>query len=93
MAPDDWNTPWAKAIGMLLSSSADDDNFYIAFNAHCDPVEFTIPPELGRDWRVVLHTTNHPVRRVPSATGISFCVKGHALLVVTQPRIDDAAER
>jgi isoamylase len=85
----DWNTPWAKAIGMLLhgaDAQEPDDDFYIAFNAHCEPLEFTIPRELGQEWNVVIHTGSRPVVPVASPTGTAFYVEAHALVAVTHPR-------
>jgi isoamylase len=89
MTADDWNTPWAKAIGMFLDGSgADDDDFYIAFNAHREPVEFTIPGELGCFWRVVVHTASAPVHPVGLSKGIAFCVDAHSLLVAARMQPD-----
>lgn len=91
---DDWNTPWAKAIGMFLhSSGADDpdDCFYIAFNADREPVEFTIPRELGRHWHVVLYTAGVPPSPVASSGGLTFNVEGHALLAAACRRTSPPA--
>ena len=50
MTADDWNTPWAKAIGVHLDGSRlqdPDDDFYIAFNSHSQPLNFTMPRPSG----------------------------------------------
>jgi isoamylase len=34
-----------------------DDSFILCFNAHYEPLEFTLPPaDFGTCWRTVLHT-------------------------------------
>jgi isoamylase len=84
MTPDDWNTPWAKAIGMFLDSSAaeeNDNDFYVAFNADREPVEFIIPHELGNAWRVVLQTACPAVIPVGVSKGTVFRLEAHSLLV------------
>src|SRR5262249_18421095 len=87
MMSDDWCTPWAKAIGLYLNGSSmqtPDDDFYIAFNSHSQPLQFTIPHALGRFWRVVIHTTPYQTtvfKRVPK--GVLFTVDAHSLLVLT----------
>ena len=55
MTPEDWSTPWAKSIGVYLEGSTPqewDDDFYLAFNSHSEPLQFVIPPELGGSWSV-----------------------------------------
>jgi len=89
MTPDDWNTPWAKTVGMFLRGSAADDtdgDFYIAFNAHSEPVEFTIPRPLGYRWRIVLRTVEGRIRPVALSRGIAFCVEAHSLVVIARTR-------
>jgi len=86
MTTDDWNTQWAKAIGMYLPGFAledPDDDFYIAFNAHCEAVEFTMPRELGRSWRVVIDTA---FKSVGVSLGFIFYAEAYSLLVMERPR-------
>jgi isoamylase len=85
MIAGDWNTGYAKAIGMFLSgSNADvpDSDFYVGFNAHSEPLQFTIPGELGRSWRVVIDTANHPVELVDPPDGTTFSIAAHSILVL-----------
>jgi glycogen operon protein len=90
MTAADWNTPWAKAVGMHLSGSCSgdsDNDFYLAFNAHYETVEFRIPRELGSFWRVVLHTACHPVQPVAQPKGTTFCVEAYSLVVAARLRM------
>ncbi len=86
MTADDLNTSWARAIGMFLDGSGPeerDEDFYIAFNSHCEPIEFTIPPELGQGWRVVIDTAGAVQHRV-SSKRTAFCVEAYSLLVIAR---------
>jgi isoamylase len=88
MTAADWCTPWAKAVGMFLSGSnldQRDNDFYVALNSHSQPIQFTIPRELGHQWRVVVHTCEHqtePTAGCPNSTVL--CVEAHSLLIVVR---------
>jgi len=70
MSDEDWGAAFAKSLGVFISGdeipSLDaagrriiDDSFYIIFNAHWEPVEFTLPSERwGQGWSRVLDTSN-----------------------------------
>jgi len=70
MSDEDWGASFAKSLGVFISGdeipSLDaagrriiDDSFYIIFNAHWEPVEFTLPSERwGQGWSRVLDTSN-----------------------------------
>ena len=87
MTSTDWDTPWAKAIATHLAgggADSTDDDFYIAFNPHSEPLPFTIPVELGDDWRVVLHTSRVTAQPVTMENGTIFRVGAHSLLVLSR---------
>jgi glycogen operon protein len=68
MAEEHWGEGFAKAMGIFLNGEAIasldargervvDDNFYVLYNAHYEPLTFVVPKgEWGREWRVVLDT-------------------------------------
>ena len=70
MSDEDWGAGFAKSLGVFLSGdeipSVDaagrrivDQSFYLIFNAHWEPVEFTLPGERwGKSWSRVLDTRN-----------------------------------
>ena len=79
MTDDDWQAGFAKTIGVFLNGDAlpwqdaaghpvRGDSFFLLFNAHCEPIEFTIPAEeWGREWSTVIDTaiaggSSRPVR-------------------------------
>jgi glycogen operon protein len=87
MTSADWDTPWAKAIATYLAGSAadvPDNDFYIAFNPHFEPLPFTIPVELGDDWQVALHTSRVMTQPVTMHDGTLFRVGAHSLLVLSR---------
>jgi isoamylase len=83
MTPADWNTSYAKAIAMFLRGSRKDDEggFYVALNAHSEPLQFTIPAELGRAWQVEIDTSKCQAKLERSARGTTFSVEAHSLLL------------
>ena len=74
---DDWNTEYAKSFGVFFHGQAAgvvdsrgeqliDDNFYIAFNAHFEPLTFTIPQYLPGEFLIVANTAETgPVKPLP----------------------------
>jgi len=68
MSEEHWQTGFAKSLGVFLNGDAiasrgrrgeriADDSFYLLFNAHHEPLPFTLPDrDWGRRWSVVLDT-------------------------------------
>ena len=62
MSDEDWGAGFAKSLGVFLNGdeipNVDaagrrvlDESFYLIFNAHWEPVEFVLPPEIwGQSW-------------------------------------------
>jgi isoamylase len=71
MGDDDWDVGFAKSLAMYLNGHGIretdergerivDDCFYLAFNAHHEPMEFALPSsEYATAWTVVLDTAEH----------------------------------
>ena len=72
MSDQDWQTGFAKTLGVFLNGSAIrtmdehgrhvvDDSFYVMFNAHSEPVEFVLPEsKWGEQWTIALDTNDVP---------------------------------
>ena len=70
MAEERWDEGFAKALGVFLNGegidSPDprgervvDDSFYLLFNAHYEPLPFTLPKNgWGKEWLLVLDTAS-----------------------------------
>jgi glycogen operon protein len=67
MDDDDWDVGFAKSLGVFLNGQAIaspdprgepvlDDSFLVLFNAHFEPIDFTVPSLWGERWQVVLDT-------------------------------------
>jgi isoamylase len=70
MRPEDWRRGFAKSLGVFLNGRAipslgsqgervEDDSFYVLFNAHHEPIAFSLPHRAswGRSWVKILDTT------------------------------------
>ena len=87
MTSVDWSTPWAKTIALFLSganAAAPDNDFYLAFNPHSEPLHFIVPAELGRLWRVVINTSSARLKKPVTLRGATFWVDSHSMLVLAR---------
>src|SRR5436190_10368117 len=101
MSDEDWQAGFAKSLGVFLNGAAiarpgehgervKDDSFYLIFNAHYEPLQFTIPPEqFAARWIRVLDTSteNAPeLRRLRRAEklepGAKIDVQARSLVVL-----------
>jgi glycogen operon protein len=70
MSEEDWQAGFAKSLGVFLNGRAIpspnergepvlDDSFYLMFNAHHEPLEFTLADaKWGERWTLVLNTAD-----------------------------------
>jgi glycogen operon protein len=68
MTDEDWDSGFGKSVAVYLNGlgipdldargqRVTDDSFFLCFNAHREPIEFTLPPdEFGRAWLPVVDT-------------------------------------
>lgn len=75
MTEEDWNTGFAKSLAIYLSGKGirsvgsrgekiTDDDFYIIFNAHHEPLQFKLPNgKYGKSWIKVLDTTESSINQ------------------------------
>ncbi|KZS61970.1 MAG: glycogen debranching protein GlgX [Mycobacterium pseudokansasii] len=68
MTDEDWGASFAKSIAVFLNGHGIpdrdlrgqrvlDDSFILCFNAHYEPIEFSLPPaRFGEKWRTVIYT-------------------------------------
>jgi glycogen operon protein len=99
MTEDDWDAGYAKSIAMYLNGhgirSTDergegvvDDHFYLAFNAHHEPIEFTLPSEeYAGAWTVVLDTAEmDAVEPLEFKPGETVTLQDRSMVVLSAPR-------
>ncbi|MDQ1709400.1 MAG: isoamylase [Frankiaceae bacterium] len=70
MSDEDWDSGWAKSIGVFLNGDAIpspdlrgervvDDNFFLIFNAHHEDLDFLLPDDsYGASWEVEVDTAS-----------------------------------
>ncbi|HZC53658.1 MAG TPA: glycogen debranching enzyme, partial [Mycobacterium sp.] len=98
MTDQDWDASFAKSVAVFLNGHGIpyldargqrvlDDSFLLCFNAHHEPIEFTLPPkEFGCTWRLVVYTgpeEETPAEEVPG--GGALTVDAHTAVVLQAP--------
>ena len=70
MSDDDWDSGFGKSVAVYLNGQGipdrdmrgervTDDSFILCFNAHHEPIEFTLPPkEFGASWLPTIDTAS-----------------------------------
>ncbi|MFJ9691817.1 glycogen debranching protein GlgX [Kitasatospora sp. NPDC101183] len=90
MTKRNWGVGYAKSLTVFLNGYAIsepdrrggrivDDSFLLMFNAHFEPLEFTVPADHGQEWQVVVDTAQP---RLP-APGTGATVKAGDALWLT----------
>jgi isoamylase len=96
MGDDDWETGFAKSVAVYLNGQGipdldvrgqrvTDDSFVLCFNAHHEPIEFTLPPkEFGPAWAPVIYTADTATAEEakPVTAGAKVAVDARAVLVL-----------
>ena len=96
MGDDDWETGFAKSVAVYLNGQGipdldvrgqrvTDDSFVLCFNAHHEPIEFTLPPkEFGPAWAPVIYTADTATAEEakPVTAGATVAVDARAVLVL-----------
>jgi isoamylase len=98
MSEEDWQKGVAKSCAVFLNGDAlrdldergarlRDDSFLLLFNAHHDPLPFTMPPaSFGDRWTVIVDTnTELGENRTRVAAGEVLDVPGRSLVVLSRP--------
>jgi isoamylase len=96
MSEDDWRRGYAKSLGVYLNGhgiptpdsrgqSVIDDSFLVLFNAHDQPVRFTMPEELSDlQWEIVLYTATGLGPDLPVEAPETGEVEGWSVVVLKQ---------
>ena len=92
MTGSDWNSGYARSLAVFLNGDAiteparhgekiRDDDFLLLFNAHSEPVRFTLPGgRFGRRWEVVLDTAGAADGERPAAATIQLAARSMIVL-------------
>ena len=97
MTDEDWDSGFGKSVAVYLNGlgipdldargqRVTDDSFFLCFNAHHEPIEFTLPPaEFGRAWTPVVDSaaeTANVEDPQPTPAGNAVQVAARAMVVL-----------
>ncbi|MEV6973602.1 glycogen debranching protein GlgX [Kitasatospora sp. NPDC093806] len=100
MTKRNWGASYAKSLTVFLNGYAIsepdrrggrivDDSFLLLFNAHFEPLEFTVPAGHGQEWQVVVDTAlprlPAPGERVRVKAGDTLWLTDRSLMVLQRP--------
>src|SRR5262249_39560483 len=100
MSDEDWQTGHAKSFAVFLNGGAlremdddgkpiGDDSFLLLFNAHHEPLPFTIPePRFGAAWRTMVDTAADSESQSGGdvRAGENRQIAGRSVVVLSRPR-------
>ncbi|MDX6394140.1 MAG: isoamylase [Streptosporangiaceae bacterium] len=93
MGDDDWNAGSAPTVGLFLNGEAitdrdrrgqpvTDDCFLLLFNAHHEPIEWTLPKLWGDRWELVIETSDPVQEGEALESGRVLPVAGRSVVVL-----------
>ena len=100
MSEEEWNSPFVRCLGMLLSGDAADvlnfqgepvrdDTFLLLVNAHHEPIPFLLPGEEHLEWELILNTMDEDgflgePKKIPSGEDVDLGARAACLLKLTR---------
>jgi isoamylase len=95
MTDEDWESGFAKSLGVYLNGygipdrdvrgqRVTDDSFVLFFNAHYEPIDFTLPQkEFGASWVPVIYTADDVVEESkPQDAGATITIEARSVMVL-----------
>jgi isoamylase len=103
MGDDDWDAGPAGSVGIFLNGDAitdrdrrgqrvTDDSFLLLFNAHADPVDWTLPKQWGQWWELVTETADSARDGEILESSATIGVGGRSVVVLQHRDPPDPAE-
>jgi len=99
MTDEHWNTSFAKSLAVYLNGKGIhtvsprgepivDDSFYVIFNAHHEPLDYTLPAEkYGKSWKKIVDTFEGVVGEGPSyKPGDKVRVEARSIILLLNPK-------
>lgn len=92
MDDDDWDAGFARSVGLFLNGEAingrdprgqriTDDSFLLLFNAHHEPIDWTLPKQWEDQWDPILDTAEDGRATELLASGIPSTVAARSVVV------------
>ncbi len=102
MTQDEWNASWVRCFGLWLNGHTldevnaigepiRDDTFLVLFNAHHEPMRFTLPqPRPGTTWEICFDTRSSDAssRKLRSRKAYSLIDRSMVLLMETPENVE-----
>jgi isoamylase len=93
MSDDDWDAGFAHSVGLFHNGQAiadrdprgqrvTDDSFLLLFNAHHEPIDWTLPKKWGQYWEPVFDTAGHVPEGTLFASGGTLVVADRSVVVL-----------
>jgi isoamylase len=103
MGDDDWDEGAARSVGIFLNGDAitdrdrrgqrvTDDSFLLLFNAHAEPVDWTLPKQWGQWWELVTETADSARDGEILESSATIGVGGRSVVVLQHRDPPDPAE-
>lgn len=104
MTQDDWDFAFGKSLQVFFNGDAieepdergqkiRDESFILMFNAHFEPIEFTLPPEhFGMKWKLLVDTTEaigYPLEELTIEAGGTLTVPARSTMLLRQVEAPD----
>ena len=101
MNDEDWDSGFGKSVAVYLNGHGipdldprgqrvTDDSFVVCFNAHHEPIEFTVPPsEFGNSWQPVIDTAAAADNETAEPVAAEATLKVGARAIVVLQAISD----
>lgn len=100
MSEENWNHDFAKSLAVYLNGrglhakgpkgeQVIDDNFYVIFNAHYEPLKYKLPPKkYGDSWTKVIDTAENIIdnKGEEFKSGTTVEVAARSVVVLLQPK-------
>lgn len=102
MSDEHWQTDFAKSIGVFINGAVIPtpdaqgnpvvgDSFYMVFNAHYEPLQFTLPDGTwGKSWLEVINTANMAANDVGAAVAGGQVVTAEGRSIIVFQRLEVA---
>jgi isoamylase len=99
MSDENWNHDFAKSLGIFLNGRGlhhvgpkgepvIDDNFYLIFNAHDEPLDYVLPPKIyGKQWTTALDTSDDDFKAQTLKEKETITVQGRSVVLLQHPII------
>lgn len=99
MNDEHWNNDFAKSLAIYFNGRGHhavgrkgetiiDDSFYLIFNAHHEPLDFTLPAsKYGRHWEKILDTNVPESDEETFSAGQALTAQGRSIIVLKHPLV------